>query len=107
MPQITHCSEASSGYAAQILIIMSLLVRILSVLPAMAGLGVTILLIPATTLLARKQAAIRKVLSPCDMVSCCDVMQGLNGTGLGVAARGSTELLLQMHAMLARLSIIS
>ena len=46
---------------AQILIIMTLLVRILSFLPAMAGLGVTVLLIPATTLLAKKQAAIRKV----------------------------------------------
>ena len=51
----------SRACAAQILIIMTLLVRILSVLPAMSGLAVTILLIPATTLLARKQAAIRKV----------------------------------------------
>ena len=45
----------------QIFIIMGLLVRILTVLPAMAGLGVTIALIPASTWLARKTAAIRKV----------------------------------------------
>ena len=45
----------------QIFIIMGLLVRILTVFPAMAGLGVTVALIPATTWLARKTAAIRKV----------------------------------------------
>lgn len=46
--------------AVQILVVMGLLVRIMSFWPAMAGLIVTILLIPLSALIGKKQGQVRK-----------------------------------------------
>lgn len=44
----------------QILVVMAMLVRVIAPLPALAGLAVTLLLIPASTLVGKKLARIRK-----------------------------------------------
>ena len=49
----------------QILVVMGLLMRIIHVFPALAGLTVTVILVPITTVVSRRLAKVRRALIKC------------------------------------------
>lgn len=49
----------------QILVVMGLLMRIIHVIPALAGLSVTIVLVPITTVVSRRLSKVRRALIKC------------------------------------------
>ena len=49
----------------QILVVMGLLMRIIHVVPALAGLTVTIILVPITTVVSRRLSKVRRALIKC------------------------------------------
>lgn len=49
----------------QILVVMGLLMRIIHVVPALAGLSVTIVLVPITTVVSRRLSKVRRALIKC------------------------------------------
>ena len=51
--------------AVQILVVMVLLMRIIHVFPALAGLTVTIILVPITTVVSRRLRKVRAALIKC------------------------------------------
>ena len=64
---------------------MGLLVRVIHLVPALAGLGVTIALIPLTTLVGRQLAAIRKQLvgyTDARVKLCTEVITGIKAIKL-------------------------
>ena len=49
----------------QILVVMGLLMRIIHVVPALAGLSVTVVLVPITTVVSRRLSKVRRALIKC------------------------------------------
>lgn len=71
----------------QILVVLGLLVRVIHVWPAVAGLAVTIALIPMTTLVGRKLSTVRKRLmgyTDARVKLCTEVVTGERELGSGV-----------------------
>lgn len=52
-------------WCVQILVVMGLLMRIIHVVPALAGLSVTIVLVPITTVVSRRLSKVRRALIKC------------------------------------------
>lgn len=68
----------------QILVVLGLLVRVIHVWPAVAGLAVTVALIPMTTLVGRKLGTVRKRLmgyTDARVKLCTEVVTGERGVG--------------------------
>ena len=63
---------ATSTNHAQVTVTMLLLVNIMSWAPALAGVGVTVILVPAGSFISRRLAAIRR-----DIVRCTDARMKL------------------------------
>ncbi|KAL4446696.1 hypothetical protein ABPG77_007940 [Micractinium sp. CCAP 211/92] len=69
----------------QILVVMALLVRIIHLVPALAGLGATLALIPLSTLVGRAMAAVRKELvayTDARVKLCTEVITGIKAIKL-------------------------
>lgn len=60
-----HYTLSAYKVCVQILVVMGLLMRIIHVVPALAGLSVTIVLVPITTVVSRRLSKVRRALIKC------------------------------------------
>ena len=84
---------------------MGLLVRVIHLVPALAGLGVTIALIPLTTLVGRQLAAIRKQLvgyTDARVKLCTEVITGIKAIKLYAWEQPYVERIAALKRQLAR-----
>jgi ATP-binding cassette, subfamily C (CFTR/MRP), member 1 len=85
----------------QILVVMAMLVRVITPLPALAGLAVTLLLIPASTMVGKKLARIRKNVVQCTDIrvkACTEIILGIKAIKLYAWEEAYKQRILDLRA---------
>lgn len=82
----------------QILVVMGLLMRIIHVVPALAGLSVTIVLVPITTVVSRRLSKVRRALIKCTDDRVKLVTEVITGSSLSLCLAVYAIYCLCIHA---------